>query len=125
MNRTHGVGENEHGMGIEGGASPRLQSILDAHENVFYLCGHTHVGLLKTGGRATLQRVGGNVTSVCLPCYEYGEIFNGKYASPGFPLIGTGMLMDVYADRIVFTGASFLRGKEVKSYCETVFFSKS
>lgn len=119
MNRTHGVGENERGMGLEGDASPRLQAILNAHENVFYLCGHTHVGLQHGGERATIQRAGKTVTSVCLPCFEYGEVFNGRYATSGYPAIGTGLLMDVYGDRVTFTGAGFLRGKEIPSFTHT------
>ena len=119
MNHTHGVGENEHGMGIEGDASTWLQAILDAHKNVFYLCGHTHFGLQRGGERASVQRVGENVTSVCLPCFEYGEVFNGKYASPGYPPIGTGLLMDVYETKVSFTGAHFLRGREIPSFTHT------
>ena len=120
MNHTHGVGENEQGMGIEGDMSPLLLSVLDRYKNVIYLCGHTHFGLQYGGKHETIQRVGENVTSICLPSFEYGEIFNGKYASPGFPLIGTGLVMDVYQDCVVFTGESFLRGKELPWFTYTV-----
>ena len=116
MNHTHGVGENEHGMGISGDASPRLRAILERYENVIYICGHIHFGLQKTGPLATVQRVGEHITSVCLPGFEYGELFNGKYASPGYPLPGTGLLADVYKDRIVFTGACFLLNKELPRF---------
>ena len=117
MNFTHGVGENEHGMGIEeNGMSERLQSILDEHENVLYLCGHIHFGFHTEGRFATVQRVGRHITSVCLPCYEYGEIFNGKYRSPGDPLIGAGLIMDIGETKITLRGANFLHGKEIKGF---------
>ncbi len=116
MNFTHGVGENEHGMGIENGASMRLQSILDAYENVLYLCGHIHFGFQTEGRFATVQRVGRHITSVCLPCYEYGELFNGRYRSPGDPLIGAGVIMDIGETKITLRGANFLHGKEIKGF---------
>ena len=120
LNHTHGVGENEHGMGIEGNASEKLRRILDAHENVIYLCGHIHFGVQREGPFATVQKVGEHITSVCLPCYEYGELFNGKYRSPGDPLIGAGLIMDIGETEITLRGVNFLHGKEKKSFILTV-----
>ena len=117
MNFTHGVGENEHGMGIGGsGVSARLQSILDGYENVLYLCGHIHFGFQTEGRFATVQRVGEHITSVCLPCYEYGEIFNGKYRSPGDPLIGAGLILDIGDTGITLRGANFMHGRENRGF---------
>lgn len=116
MNHTHGVGENEHGMGVGGGMSERLQALLDGYENIVYICGHIHFGLQTGGTRATVQRVGKNITSICLPCYEYGELFNGPFASPGYPLIGAGLLMDVGEDRILLRGCNFLRGRMIPGF---------
>ena len=113
MNHTHGVGENEHGMGIEDPAvSARLQELLNAYDNVFYICGHIHFGFQTEGRFATVQKAGERVTSVCLPCCEYGELFNGKYRSPGNPLIGTGLVMDIGKTGVTLRGADFLHGRE-------------
>ncbi len=125
MNHTHGVGENEHGMGIAGEASEKLLRVLDRYENVIYVCGHIHFGLQTQGRFATVQKVGAHVASVCLPGYEYGELFNGKYASPGYPLPGTGLVMDVYADRAVFTGAAFPAGRALPAFTFTVPFQNT
>ena len=119
MNFTHGVGNNEHGMGIAKGGE-RLRGILDAAENVIYLCGHIHFGLQSGGPQATVQKVGKHITSVCLPCYEYGELFNGKYRSPGDPLIGAGLLMDISKKSVTLRGMNFLRGKAVKSFVKEI-----
>lgn len=120
LNHTHGVGENEHGMGIEGDASEKLQTILDAYENVIYVCGHIHFGFQHGGPFATVQKVGAHIISVCLPCYEYGELFNGKYRSPGDPLIGAGLIMDIGRTEITLRGVNFMHGKEKKSFTTTL-----
>lgn len=119
MNNTHGVGNNAHGMGIAEGGE-RLQSLLDTAENVIYLCGHIHFGLQSGGPRATVQTVGKHITSVCLPCYEYGELFNGKYRSPGNPLIGAGLLMDISKQSVTLRGMNFLHGKAVASFVKEI-----
>ena len=116
MNHTHGVGENEHGMGIGGDMSKKLQALLDGYKNIVYICGHVHFGL-QTGGRTpTVQKVGEHITSICLPSYEYGELFNGKYATPGYPLLGAGLLMDVKADQLLLHGCNYLRGKMIPGF---------
>ena len=120
MNFTHGVGDNIEGMGINGTASKALLRILDRHKNVVYICGHIHFGLKKG---ATVEKVSKNVTSVCLPCYEYGEMFMGKHATGGDPLIGTGALLDVEANRLVIRGCNFMLGKRIKTYEESVSFT--
>ena len=118
MNFTHGVGENEDGMGISTeGASERLLSILDRYENIFYFSGHLHYGLNDgTLGYpedyATVERVGEHVISVNLPSYEYGSFVTG-----GNAWIGQGLVMDVYADRVelngrIFALSNWVRGAE-------------
>ena len=116
MNYTHGVGNNEHGMGVNGNASEAMRSVLDRHKNVIYVCGHIHFGLKKG---ATVEKIGENVTGVCLPCYEYGEMFMGRHATGGDPLIGSGALLDVEKDRVVIRGCNFMLGKRIKTYVET------
>ena len=108
MNFTHGVGENEDGMGISTeGASERLLAILDRYENVFYFSGHLHYGLNDGAlgypeDYATVERVGEHVISVNLPSYEYGSFVTG-----GNAWIGQGLVMNVYADRVELNGRNF------------------
>ncbi|MBQ7638395.1 MAG: metallophosphoesterase [Clostridia bacterium] len=114
LNFTHGVGDNENGMGINGGASEKLRDILEKRKNAVYICGHVHLGLGENVKKrfcySTVENIG-EATSICLPCFEYGSFFMG-----GSPLLGTGMLIDVYDNRLVITGMDLMRGAKMKSF---------
>ena len=118
MNYTHGVGDDEDGMGISTeGASERLLEILDRYENIFYFSGHLHYGLNDGAlgypeGYATVERVGEHVISVNLPSYEYGSFVTG-----GNAWIGQGLVMDVYADRVELNGRNFALSNRVRGVC--------
>lgn len=122
LNYTHTVGNNENGNGFEDNAtSKKLQAILDKYENIIYLSGHQHYGLsdgndafTNPPGFKTLEKVGKNITSVNLPCYTYGS-----YVFTGDPLIGDGLVINVYADRVEFLGRNFVAGGWL-DYTETV-----
>lgn len=108
LNFTHAVGDNEHGSGIETeGASERMIEIMDRYENVILISGHQHYGLNNgkydyPEGFRTVEQVGEHITSVNLPSYEYGSFISG-----GNALIGTGVYMAVYSDKIVLAGRNF------------------
>ena len=64
--------------------------------------------------KATVEKVGENVSSVNLPCYMYGS-----YVFGGDPLIGDGLVINVYADRVEFLGRNFVVGGWI-DFTETV-----
>ena len=111
LNHTHGIGNNEGGNGFEDeNTSKKLKAILNKYENVFYLNGHLHYGLNDGStvyenpiGFTTVEKAGDNVTSVNLPCYMYGS-----YVFGGDPLIGDGLIINVYADRVELLGRNFV-----------------
>jgi 3',5'-cyclic AMP phosphodiesterase CpdA len=110
MNYTHAVGDNLNNNGINDGQSEKLQAILDRYENVFYFSGHQHYGLNDgtdqiPAGFSTVEQVGKNITSVNFPAFGRGSYFDG-----GDPLIGDGLIINVYADRIEFLGRNFVEG---------------
>ena len=122
MNFTHAVGDNLNNNGINDGQSKKLQAILDRYENVFYFSGHQHYGLNDgtdqlPAGFSTVEHVGRNITSVNFPAFGRGSYFDG-----GDPLIGDGLIVNVYADRIEFLGRNFVAGGWL-DFKETVYFT--
>ena len=108
MNFTHAVGENSHRHGFASNdSSKRLQSILDRYENIIYICGHQHHPLVLDAqsdpeGFATVEQVGEHITSINLPCYEYGTFLEG-----GTSVLGQGIVMYIYADKIELKGRNY------------------
>lgn len=121
MNFTHAVGDNKHDNGFESNAaSERLLGILDRYENVIYFSGHQHYGLKTTPegepeGFMTVERLGEHVTSVNLPCFGYGTFLEG-----GKDVLGQGIVMYVYSDRIEFKGRNFFLANWVKAFDVTI-----
>jgi len=120
MNYTHGVGNNENGMGINGDADIKLKEILGKYKNIIYICGHIHFGfadgIRKPLRFSTVERIGEN-RSICVPCYEYGSLFMGGI---GNPLIGTALLMDITDKKISLRGIELLLGREIKSFKDEI-----
>ena len=108
LNYTHAVGNNEHGEGFESNEiSMRLQSILDQYENIFLISGHRHHPLTldsaaDSEGFATIEQVGAHITSINLPCYEYGTFLEG-----GTSVLGEGIVMYVFSDKVEFKGRNY------------------
>ncbi len=121
LNFTHTVGDNENGNGYEDNAQcDKCKAILDKYENVFYISGHQHYGL-NTGtwsnpaGFTTIEKVGKHITSVNLPSMMYGGPVSG-----GDPVLGTGVVMFVYEDRVEFAGRNFVSGGWLGSFDVTI-----
>lgn len=116
MNFTHGVGDNEHSMGFNGESSDKLKKILGEYKNIIYICGHVHLGfgenIKSPKCYSTVEKIGNN-TSITLPSYEYGSLFEG---GSGNPLIGTALLMDISDKKVSLKGINLLLGKEIKSF---------
>ena len=117
LNYTHAVGNNEHGEGFESNEiSLRLQSILDQYENIFLISGHRHHPLTPDAstdpeGYATIEQVGEHITSVNLPCYEYGTFLEG-----GTSVLGEGIVMYVFGDKVEFKGRNYFLSNWSKTF---------
>ncbi len=121
LNFTHAVGDNEHSNGFgDNAASERLLRIMDRYRNIIYISGHQHYGL-KTDpagepeGFTTVEKVGAHVISVNLPCFGYGTFLEG-----GKDVLGQGIVMYVYGDRVELKGRNFFLSNWVKTFDVTV-----
>ena len=108
LSGTHHSPDNRHeDCFTDSAQSAKLQAALDEYKNVFYFSGHQHNGL-NTGvidhpkGYRSIEKTGENITSVNLPSFQFGNLKNG-----GYVFAGAGIVMDVYEDRIEFTGRNF------------------
>jgi len=117
LNYTHAVGNNEHGEGFESNEiSTRMQSILDQYENIFLISGHRHHPLTldpatDPEGFATIEQVGEHITSVNLPCYEYGTFLEG-----GTSVLGDGIVMYVFDNKVEFKGRNYFLSNWSKTF---------
>lgn len=117
LNYTHAVGNNEHGEGFESNEiSARMQSILDQYENIFLISGHRHHPLTLDAttdpeGFATIEQVGAHITSINLPCYEYGTFLEG-----GTSVLGEGIVMYVFSDKVEFKGRNYFLSNWSKTF---------
>lgn len=123
MNYTHAVGDNIESNGFDDNAvSEKLRAILDRYENVFYFSGHQHYGLndgkdafSNPPGFKTVEQVGKNITSVNFPAFGRPSLVFG-----GDPLMGDGLIINIYADRVEFLGRNFITGAWI-DFSETVY----
>ena len=117
LNYTHAVGNNEHGEGFESNEiSVRMQSILDQYENIFLISGHRHHPLTLDAaadpeGFATIEQVGEHITSINLPCYEYGTFLEG-----GTSVLGEGIVMYVFDNKVEFKGRNYFLSNWSKTF---------
>ena len=117
LNYTHAVGNNEHGEGFESNEiSTRMQSILDQYENIFLISGHRHHPLTLDAttdpeGFATIEQVGEHITSINLPCYEYGTFLEG-----GTSVLGEGIVMYVFDNKVEFKGRNYFLSNWSKTF---------
>ena len=95
--------------GSVGADSDRLLCVLQKYKNVFLISGHLHSGL----GENNFEDVSG-VHSVNLP--SIGIVSKDG----GYEAAGTGYMMEVYADRVLFRARSFLTGKYLPEFDRTV-----
>ena len=121
MNFTHAVGADEEASGFESQeTSDALRALLNTYENVFYISGHQHKPLALADAEhpdafATVERVGDHITSINLPCYEYGTFLEG-----GTAVLGQGLVAYVYADRVQLRGRNFFLHNWDKTFNLTI-----
>lgn len=102
--------QNTHGLpevwktGDLGEQSDEVRAILEAHKNVFYICGHLHDGIYEKS--MEVLNAENNVWSLNLPTYKKSNDY-------GVSDNGTGYYCEVYSDRVVFTARNFKQGTAV------------
>ncbi len=101
------------GGALDTSTTRKLQKILGAYDNVFYISGHLHAGLngrltrLLFGGCCVEQRNGIN-------CINVPSLGTGNHL--GVTAKGTGMRLTVYSDKAVVEGRNFYTGDWLDSY---------
>lgn len=100
---------NTHGLpgiwrtGDLGSQSSSVAEIMEKYKNVFFLSGHTHSGF----GKYTYDSLK-NTKLINIPSV-------GKGGSREYDPAGTGFMMEVYSDRVVFRSRNFAQGKYLGS----------
>lgn len=123
INKTHGLpktfGDKEYTdmTGGIGEASDKVNDVLQKYDNVFFLTGHSHMGLCgKLTKHATFEKIG-NIYGVNLPCYMFPN-------HDGLPFTGYGFILKVYSDRVEFKTRNFSRHFRLPLYDFTVPIKK-
>ena len=91
--------------GSVGPQSDELRAILGKYENVFFISGHEHTGF----GQYTYQEIDG-FHSINLPSFGITNK-DGEYNDPG-----TGYVVEVYDDTVVFKARDFGKGIWLPDY---------
>lgn len=105
----------------EGGVGERsreLEEILKKHVNVFYISGHSHMGLcsvdnIKTNGWSSFEEDDG-VHLINMPCYTNPN-HHGEINSPGI-----GFVVDVFEDSVILTPRNHIKRKWL-DYAKVVY----
>ncbi len=96
--------------GTVGKQSDELQAIMNKYNNVFFITGHLHMGFDKTH---SIHAIDG-FTGVNLPG------IGPKNADGGYNESGTGYIMEVYDNKVVFVARDFNLGKYLPDYDVTI-----
>lgn len=96
-------------IGGIGEASDAIKSILEAHKNVFYFSGHSHMGLngeksLQNRGYASFENHSG-VHYINLPCLTRKNHHGGNEKT------GQGLVLEVYESRVLIRPRNFAKRK--------------
>ncbi len=113
INQTHGLpktwGDKDYDpqTGGLGDQSDAVEQILMKYDNVFYITGHIHSGFSSADeasfrGYASIEERNG-LHLVNLPCYMY-------FSLRGYPLNGTGYMIEVYDGEVLFRARNFATG---------------
>lgn len=98
--------------GTVGAQSDALQDIMNKYNNVFLITGHLHMGFNKEW---SIHKIG-NFWGVNLPG------IGPKNADGDYNESGTGYIMEVYEDKVVFVARDFNLGKYLPDYNVTIEF---
>ncbi len=124
INDTHGLPytwemkkDDEPGTGGIGDASDRILEIIKKYDNVFYISGHIHAGFSTEDDKtvySSVERYDG-YTLINSPCYMYSDFLRG-----GNFLNGTGYVVEVYENEVIFRARNFISGIWQPKYDETI-----
>ena len=121
INGTHGLPYNwereEDADFDDGGIGPQSDAVLEIiekYDNVFYISGHIHAGFSvneKKNGYLSIEKHDG-YTLINLPSYSIGDFFQhgGEWQ------IGTGYVVETYADKVMFRARNFITGTWLTKY---------
>ena len=123
LNQSHGLPETwgdeepEPDDGGIGDQSAQVEAILKKYKNVFMLTGHIHNGFVKEGqenvyGYKTVES-DGSFHSINLSQFMYPTI-RGRVAN------GTGLMLEVYDNRVIVRPRSFTAGVWYTDYNVTI-----
>ena len=114
VNDTHGLPytwemnkDDGPGTGGIGDASDRILGIIKQYKNVFFISGHIHAGFSTDDDNtvySSVERYDG-YTLVNTPCYMYSDFLRG-----GNFLNGTGYVVEVYENEVIFRARNFISG---------------
>lgn len=114
LKKTHQVWQSWNAPGDTAGTigaqSDALQDIMNKYNNVFFITGHLHMGFSPEW---SIHEIG-NFWGVNLPG------IGPKNADGEYNESGTGYMMEVYADKVVFRARDFNLGKYLPEYDVTV-----
>ena len=96
--------------GTVGAQSDALQAIMNKYNNVFLITGHLHMGFSKVWSIHAID----NFTGVNLPGIGPNNA-DGEYNESG-----TGYIMEVYDDKVVFVARDFNLGKYLPEFNVTI-----
>lgn len=96
--------------GTIGAQSDVLQEIMNEYNNVFFITGHLHMGFDTTWSIHAID----NFTGVNLPG------IGPKNADGDYNESGTGYIMEVYDNKVVFVARDFNTGKYLPDYNVTI-----
>ena len=125
INGTHGLPYNwEHEDDADyddGGIGPQSDAVLETikkYKNVFYISGHIHAGFSvneEKNGYLSIEKHDG-YTLINLPSYSIGDFFQHG----GCWQIGTGYVVETYADRVIFRARNFITNTWMTKYDQTI-----
>ncbi|MBQ6264091.1 MAG: metallophosphoesterase [Clostridia bacterium] len=101
------------GGALDTSTTRKLQNILGAYDNVFYISGHLHAGL---NGRLTRLLFRGCCVEQHngITCINVPSLGKGNHL--GYTAKGTGMRLTVYSDKAVVEGRNFYTGEWLDNY---------
>lgn len=124
INGTHGLPYNwdkkkddPADKGGIGAASDDILHIIEKYNNVFFLSGHIHAGFANEDSHSyytSVERHDG-YTLINVPCYEYPDVRRFNYVGNG-----TGYVIEVYENEVIFRARSFSTGRWLTRYDEKI-----
>lgn len=121
INQTHGLPylwELDETQPVEkggiGAQSAKVAEVLMKYDNVFYISGHLHTGMIKDGKKKDVEYAsveymknnkGNNITLINLPSYLYPDFIRGGHFANG-----CGYVIEAYDSKVMIRARNFAAG---------------